>query len=283
MSTPEIFKSVLCAAGLGIKDLIVPDGRVHRFTVAGDRPKSKNGWYVLYADGLPAGAYGSWKRGVLETWCAKDRRSLSPAERQALARRMDAARTLREAEEAHRQKEAARKALAILEAAPLAPDDHPYLVRKRVRSYGLRLYNGALVVPVSDVGGVLHSLQFIDREGRKRFLSGGRITGCFFLTDPMFSDALCITEGYATGASIYEATGRPVAVAFNCGNLLAVAQSLRAAYPSIGLTICADNDTRTPGNPGLTKARQAAASVGSLLAVPPCSGDFNDFMNGDAA
>ena len=46
--------------------------------------------------------------------------------------------------------------------------------------------------------------------------------------------------------------------------------------------MCADNDEHTPGNPGLTKAREAAVSVGALLAVPPCVGDFNDFFTGAA-
>ena len=74
----------------------------------------------------------------------------------------------------------------------------------------------------------------------------------------------------------------PVAVAFDAGNLLPVAQSLRAKFPHIEITLCADNDLNTPGNPGLTKAREAAAAVGALLAVPPYAGDFNDMYTGAA-
>jgi putative DNA primase/helicase len=95
---------------------------------------------------------------------------------------------------------------------------------------------------------------------------------------------LCIAEGYATGASIQEATRHAVAVAFNAGNLLPVARALRKKFPELRLIICADDDVNRPGNPGLTKAREAAQSVGGLLAVPDYGSnrpegatDFNDF------
>jgi len=95
--------------------------------------------------------------------------------------------------------------------------------------------------------------------------------------------ALCIVKGYATGASIFETTGCAVAVAFNAGNLLPVARVLRAKFPELRLIVCADDDANTPGNPGLTKAREATRAVGGLLAVPDFGAnrpegatDFND-------
>lgn len=266
-------------AGLYTRDPILGDGRLHRFRVEGDKTGSKNGWYVLYGDELPAGAFGCWKRGISETWCTKAENTMTYTEREAFRRRMEEVRKACEVEDAARKKDAAAKALAIWKTAPLAPEDHPYLTKKGVRNHGLRLHKGALVVPLRDGGGALHSLQFIDAEGGKRFLSGGRIAGCFYLIG-IPADTLCICEGYATGASIHAATGHAVAVAFNCGNLLAVAQVLRRKFPIIKIVLCADNDTRTTGNPGLTKAREAASAVGALLAVPPCHGDFNDLLNG---
>ncbi|MBL0168493.1 MAG: toprim domain-containing protein, partial [Propionivibrio sp.] len=73
---------------------------------------------------------------------------------------------------------------------------------------------------------------------------------------------------FATGASIHEATGYPVAVAFNAGNLEPVAKALRAKFPDLRLIVCADDDVGTAGNPGMTKATAAARAVGALLAVP---------------
>ncbi len=273
------FKKTLDKAGLSTRDKIVPDGKLHRFHVEGDRPGSKNGAYVLYGDGLSAGWFGCWKRQISETWCAKADQQMTAVERAEFARRMNEARKARETEEQARQAESRNRAAAIWQAAPSAPGDHPYLVKKSVKSHGLRLHKGLLIIPLHDSNGSLHSLQFIDDDGNKRFLSGGRKKGCYFaLGSPV--ESLCIVEGYATAASIYESTGFPVAVAFDAGNLMAVALALRAKFLEIKITLCADNDAATPGNPGLTKARQAAAAVGAYLAVPPCVGDFNDFLRG---
>ncbi len=117
-----------------------------------------------------------------------------------------------------------------------------------------------------DTAGCLHSLQFIDKNGNKRFLSGGRKKACHFLVGAP-SQTLCIAEGYATAATIHETTGHAVAVAFDAGNLMPVAQILRLKHPYIKLIICADNDDNTKGNPGLTKARQAATAIDGLLAI----------------
>ena len=269
------FKTALESVGLSTKEEITADGKLHRFAVQGDKPGSKNGWYILFGDGVPAGAFGSWKTGHKGTWCAKADRDLTPAERDEFKRRMDQARQSREAEE-HAQRAAARdKASSIWKTSLPAPEQHPYLVNKGVRNHGLRIHKDALVIPMRDSSGLLHSLQFIDGQGNKRFLSGGRKKGCYF---PIGSagESLCIAEGYATAASVHESTGLPVAVAFDAGNLEPVALALRAKFPEIEITLCADNDENTPGNPGLTKAREAAAAVGALLAVPPCAGDFND-------
>ena len=118
-----------------------------------------------------------------------------------------------------------------------------------------------------DVDGELHSLQFILPDGGKRFLTGGRKRGCYYgIGRP--AGALCICEGYATAASIYEATGYATACAFDAGNLLPVAEALRAKFPRLSLVIAADNDSEAAGNPGLTAATAAARAVGAAVAVP---------------
>lgn len=168
-----------------------------------------------------------------------------------------------------RFKEARDKARYIWQKADQAPDTHPYLVRKHVKSHGLKLYKGSLIIPLKDEMGTLHSLQFIDAEGNKRFLKGGRKKGCFFtlgsLAKPFKS--LCLCEGYATGASIYEACGDPVAICFDSNNLKEVAQALRKQYPDLRIILCADNDESVSGNPGLSKAKEAASSIGGFLSI----------------
>ncbi len=269
----------MSAAGLVTKDAIVADGKIHRFHVDGDKPGSKNGWYVLYTDSIEAGAFGSWKTGDKQTWGAKPSKSWTFVEQEKYRRRMSDARIAREIKERRRRATACDRAEVIWTGALPATDDHPYLMRKAIRNHGLRLFKGALVIPLRDSCGMLHSLQFIDSNGRKRFLADGRKGGCYFALG-RFKGRICIAEGYATAASVHEATGLPVAVAFDAGNLEAVALSLRAKFPEAQITICADNDANTIGTPGLTKAKKAAAACGALLAIPPIVGDFNDLYRG---
>jgi len=258
------FSQAMADVGIIIRDPVIADGRLHRFHNKGDKAGSKNGWYVFYSDGVPAGEYGSWKTGIRQKWCAKQRHEMTPAERAENKRRMDDARRLREAEDKAIKQAAREKAATIWKAAPPAQDDYPYLIKKKVKAHGIRLSKNALTIPMRDNNGMLHSLQFIDTEGNKRFLSGGRKRGCYFSIGNV-TDTLCIAEGYATAASIHESTGYATACAFDAGNLLHVAQALRQKFPSIKIIICADNDANTPGNPGLTKARKAAAIVSGFI------------------
>jgi phage/plasmid primase-like uncharacterized protein len=62
-----------------------------------------------------------------------------------------------------------------------------------------------------------------------------------------------------------------------------VAKALRKKHPDLQLILCADDDYQTAGNPGLSKATEAALSTGALLAVPDFGAtrpekatDFND-------
>lgn len=258
----EKFNDAIRAAGLTPPSEIVSDGRIHRFG-----PK-KAYWYKAHADGVPAGAFGDWRTGTSETWHANIGRELTDAERKQYHDRMDAIRRERKAEEASRYAKAAEKAAETWE--PLAPAvDHPYLQAKGINPYGVRQSGTALVIPMRDVSGTLHSLQFIQPDGAKRFLTGGRVAGCFHVVGNIDdADTVCVAEGFATAATIYEATGYPVVVAFNAGNLLPVARAIHESQPGAHLYICADDDYRTTGNPGLTKATEAADAVGGTVVLP---------------
>jgi putative DNA primase/helicase len=278
----EQFRAAIHSAGLHPPEAIEADGKLHRFAANGKRSDDA-GWYVLHDDGIPAGAFGDWRTGASVTWRADIGRRLSPQEEAAQRARIDAMQREREAEDARRNAEARRNAAAIWQATPPAPADHAYLLKKGVKAHGLHVHDGALVIPMHD-GAELDSLQFIGPEGDKRFLSGGRVSGCHFLIGKP-EGALCIAEGYATGASIHEATGCSVAVAFTAGNLLPVARAMRAKFPELRLIVCADDDARAPGNPGLIKAREAAQTVDALMAVPDFgdgrpegASDFNDLQ-----
>lgn len=262
------FIEALQAAGLAmVKPEIVADGRLHRYRVDGDKAGSQNGWYVLHLEAQPFGTFGSWKTSQSETWTATDHTRLTDAERQALQERMAAARAARDAEQVKIHAEARERAAKLWARSAPAGNDHPYLERKGVRAYGIRQLRSQIVIPLRDVDGALHSLQFIGTDGRKTLLTGGRKRGCYHAIGRP-DGALCVCEGYATGATIHEATGHATAVAFDAGNLEPVAKALRGKFPRLALVICADNDTGTPGNPGLNAATAAALAVGAMVAVP---------------
>ena len=276
MSTEAQFQAAMAGAGLMPPETINADGHRHRFGVGG-----KSCWYVLHLDGIPAGSYGDWKTGHTETWCAKSKADMSDAERQATWDRIRAAQRQRDAERDRIQAEAASRALAIWTAA--APSiEHPYLTRKAIKPHGIRTDGHHLFVPMRCTAGKLHSLQTIDPDGEKRFLPSGRVKGTYFaMGKPDGIVILC--EGLATGATIHE-RGAAVAVCFSAGNLLPVALSLREKYPDMSITVAADDDWQTPGNPGISAATAAASAVGGKLAVPNFDGlargikdtDFND-------
>jgi putative DNA primase/helicase len=297
--------------GQGIEFGLTRSGKPHRFKVSGDRHGSLNGWYVLFIDGIPAGEFGSWKSGIRQTWCSKGYEELSDDERQAIATRMAEAKAAREAEERERHGEAARLANLLWQSASPADDTHPYLVRKGVRSYGLRVgtwtktnddgeewlrVDGALLVPIMLTSGKVVSLQaiFPDKHhttGRdKDFMKDGRKRGGFFLigTPPHDGGTIVVCEGYATGATIHAATGWCVAVAFDAGNMVAVAEDLRALLPGVNFVIAADNDRWSSmgeiENPGVHFAERAAFAVRGRLVVPQFADlddrptDFNDLQ-----
>lgn len=275
------FRQAMRAAGLEPPD-VIEAGTLHRFPGIGKRNGNTAGWCKLFDDGL-GGCFGDWSSGFSENWQAKHETPFSTVERGALKRHVAEAQAQFDSERRARQIEAAARAVAIWNAAAPAPGDHAYLVRKSIQAHGARLHNGALLIPMRD-GGELHSLQFIWPDGDKRFLAGGRVAGCYFsIGNTQGAAALCIAEGFATGATIHEATGHPVAVAFNAGNLKAVAQAMRARFPTLPLIVCADDDAGNEGNPGLTKASEAARAIGGLLAIPVFgldrpqgATDFND-------
>jgi putative DNA primase/helicase len=280
MNALDQFREAITAAGLEAPDVLLDDGALHRFSPSGRRGGASS-WYVLHSDGVAAGVFGDWKAGFTSTWCAKSDKAMTPAELAAHRQRIKAMKAQRDADESARLKGEADKALERWKGGAAAYG-HPYLVRKGVQGHSARRDGLTLLIPLRDTAGKLHSLQTITPDGEKRFK--GRMKGCYHAIGTKPPEVcLVIAEGYATGASINEATGWPVAVAFNAGNLGPVATALHKAYPALTLVLAADDDWRTDGNPGITAARQAALAVGGFVVVPrfpagrpPKATDFND-------
>lgn len=263
------------------------DGGLCRFESGGDKRGARNSWLVVFDHGDRCViAFGNWRTNQSETAVIGSSKPLTPAERQCMRDAVKAAQRDRDAELARRRSRARRFANEQWRDARPATD-HPYLTRKGIKPCGARVSGVQLLVPMRDGDGVLWSLQRIQPNGSKRFLRGGRVSGLFHTIDSgmdgntaMMHEALLVCEGFATGASLHEATGIPVVVAFSARNLKEAALTMRQTYPDAAITICGDNDESGIGQ---KLGREAALAVGGRFCMPPQVGtDFND-LAGDGS
>lgn len=287
------FSAELSKAGLIVGGEPIGDGVLHRVPVVGDRPGKTSGSYVLHIDERPAGHIQNWKQGIKQPWRADGRWSPVDA---AIAERISQATVAARRARHARQVETAVRARQLIAMAQSATR-HPYLARKRVAAHGLFIgESGRLLMPLADIGGEIWNVQKINRDGSsKRFLKGGRIEGLFHAVgDVLEAETVVIVEGYATGATIFEATGLPVAIACNAGNLKAVCENLRGAYPRKIFVVAGDNDQHLASmidangnsrpNVGLIKAQEAAFAIDAMTLIPsfPAGSaltDWNDYAS----
>ncbi len=292
----DAFRAAAAARGIDLPAQLDTDGTLRRCGTT-EKPHARDAAYLLHMDGIPAGGFENHRDGAgWENWCAKTDNQMSDLERREHQERMAAAKRARDAELEERRKKAREIAEGTWHGAQPADPMHPYLVKKGIKPNGARQKGDKLVLYAQDENAKIHTMQTTDASGEKRFLSGGKKSGCYFVvaTNAAWVNAptVCVAEGFATGASVHEATGLPVLVAFDCGNLEPVARALRRMKFTGEIVICADDDTWTEGNPGQTKAAAAAAAVGGTTILPVFGPDrqqgqtdFNDLaqVKGTAA
>jgi putative DNA primase/helicase len=213
--------------------------------------------------------------------------------------RMAEARKLAEAQRAGQAKRAADEATRAWGKYSTA-GDCDYLAEKGIQAHGVKFthvpegatHGQSLVIPMTDVQGRIHGLQFIFPKGHpkraktgrnKDFWPAGLAKAGHFHQIGVVRDLVLVAEGYATAATLFEATGLPVAVAFDAGNLQPVAVALDNRHKNVRILVCADDDFQTEGNPGVAKAAAAALAVGGAWIAPAFSveraaklTDFND-------
>jgi phage/plasmid primase-like uncharacterized protein len=268
------------AAGLEPPDHIEMDGKIHRFRSGtkgapghGDKP----GWYLVFGDGIPAGRFGCWRAGFESSFRADVGRKLTQTEEMSHAKRLAEAKALRDAAIERQHQVASETVEKIWTGAQAALPDHPYLAKKGIGVHGARATgDGRLVVPLYDADGTLSSLQYIDHEGGKLYHAGGQTGGKFWVVGS--SDelgTLYVAEGFATAATIFEATNRPCVVAYSASNLVPVTGSLREKHGIMqDIVIVADHDQSGVGQ---RYAEQASAKYGARMVMPPILGDANDY------
>src|SRR5690606_18986643 len=161
---------------------------------------------------------------------------------------------------------------------------HPYLAAKGIGPNGTRLDGAHILVPLQGPDGKIQSLQTIGADGHKLFCSDLPTAGGLFVIGPRLSDAkgpVLVCEGFATGATLHEATGRTVVVAFNAGNLVKVAEHLAATHPGASWIVAGDDDRGKAKNVGRDAAMAAARillcpAVFPTFPVASLGTDFND-------
>lgn len=255
------FLSTLLAAGLRARD-VWPDGRWHRCPTD-DKPRRKNGVYLLAADGRR----GVFKNYALDTefnfWT--DGKPVSESDKRDMARLVSLARD----QERGRRLTAMRLLAKHWPTLQPLRGGHPYLERKGLRldgCAGLRLDGDKLVIPMQR-GGRLMSLQTITPEGEKKYRAGCPVAGTTFDIERPGARLTCYAEGFATGLAVFQCVPQArVRVCFDAGNLVRVAEEA-GRVPGMAV-VCADNDWTGQRNAGLEKGQRAAELLGCGIAYP---------------
>lgn len=261
--------------GLDVSRGVIPDGEIHRVPHESSKRGAVDGWYVIHTEGrVPVGRIGCFKEPSFEVeWQANIGRELSFVERMEHKKWLDELRERLAKEKAAAQEAAAEKAEDDVTNLADASAEHPYLQRKRVKPHGIKIDRaGKLVVPILNEDGQILSYQTIAADGTKMYLKGGKKSGGFYEIRGNKA-VIMVAEGFATGASVNEATGYHVLVAFDAGNLASVSKVARVMYPTARIVLAADNDQFTDGNPGVTKAHEAAAGIRGEVVYPTFSED----------
>lgn len=245
--------------GFGLQVGRLDVGRMVRCRVDGDR--EKRGWYIIHevtlngGDTVLVGSYGIWQGADNNSQKIElTKNELSDEQKAAIKQRIADDKKRTDREQKHRAEQSALradKAWRKLET----DGDSDYLRKKGISAHGVRYTEGgALAVPMLDTNGRIHGLQFIldkakqkdlieKHNGRdKQFWPAGVVKKGHFHLIGSPSSLLLVAEGYATAASLHEATGFPVAIAFDAGNLQSVTQALKKRYQKTNFLICADDD-----------------------------------------
>jgi len=285
MNFIEDFRSHMGTFGLNPED-IVADEKIHRFG------KNKNGWYVMFlGEDCAGGAFGDWSLVDTEKWSSFASGTADPERIARFEAQMKEQQKAAREEAKAKHKKGAHSALGIWEHGQPALENHPYLKRKKISGNGLKTEKGTttLIVPMYAAGIRLVGLQRISETGVKKFLYGSEIIGSCSIIKGRFNDRVYVCEGYSTAATIHEATGRTVFVAFNAGNMHAVCKNVRSKT-DVPIIVCADEDDSKykagciPYNAGRIAGLKCQRDFGCAVIFPVFVDtstkptDFNDLM-----
>ncbi|MGR4674347.1 hypothetical protein K9U51_25235, partial [Enterobacter hormaechei] len=252
------FADRLKEAGFILEGLPVMDGKWHRARVEEDKKgkshREGGGAYKGFTDGHPAGIFVNYHRSSekeVSRWRAQG------GETDPLTRLHIRAATRQAQDDSERARqqayaEKARAASQLYDQLAPATDSHPYLMRKGVSADpALRVTrNNRLVVPFYNQDGEFQSLQYIAEDGEKKLYSEAPKAGNFFITGgmPVNGQPILYAEGYATARSLTAATGFPVVMAIDAGNMRTIAEGFGQRFPDSPHFFMADMDLKKNDN-----------------------------------
>ena len=264
----DLIKKIEERFGVKIDEPIAFDGQTfHRFDV--DKKGDKALWVIAFEDGNVQA--GNWKTGESAFFYAK-----TEAEENRLQQKSIIERSRMELESFRLS--SLKKAKELYDSLQPASADQEYLVRKRIKAVdGVRQEGKSLVIPGFDSKGQLQTIQHILPNGEKRFFIGCTTAGAYFVIGEV-SKQMYLVEGYATGYSVYEATGSGVVVAFNAGNLESASKAFLSSHPDVSLIVIADNDVPREGEKkGIGEIKAEKTGLPYIL-IPVQGMDANDYL-----
>lgn len=277
------FGDALRSAGLIIEGMPSMDGQRHRVPVQGGKAGATDGFYIGYLDGVPAGNIQNFKTGYNENWKFTGM-EISSETRQAILAQAEVNKAVRQEALEKQYIRLAEYSEKKWNGLAETPDtENQYLKNKQVRAHGVRFDGDKVVVPLRDVDGNLWSLQSIAPDGQKHLTKNAKAEGHMHVIggNPGPGERILIASGYATGASLHEATGLTVVVAISDGNLERVGASIKEKFPGNPITIAGDDDVHNLEkglkNSGREKAEAAAHNLGVSVTFPKAETGISDF------
>lgn len=298
------FKVALEKQGLIIDGMPIMDGKIHRVKTNLDKGRELSGAYSGFLNDYPAGFIQNFKTNYKENWkmgIEYGNNVPIAIPNNQVSNRDEALRSL--------QEKTAIKLQEEYENANWAHSNHPYLKKKGFNEnfYLKQDKMGSLLIPLKDENGKLWSVQRIFTNGDKiigvirtkeekeqGIEYSARKSGCFHIIGAKNLESckeFLITEGFATAATIYKSTNKPVIMGVDSGNLIKIVEILNNKFKGKSITIIADNDKKREiqglNNTGVEAAQEIKRKYPQTkIIIPEISNkeaelgfsDFNDIF-----
>lgn len=270
----------MASYGLHVSNIVIGNG-ITRFSTHDKKRKDKSGWYWFdYEDGVLFGAFGCFRDLETISFTSKSYQSLDSNQRYEINMRIKVKKEEQERQLLADQEIVAAEAQKIFGSNSDAPS-HNYITTKEINICpNIKIINNTVYVPLFDYTGKLWNWQRIFNDGSKFYFKpfedkSGRKQGCFFPIDGK-DNIVLICEGYATGATLHQATGQTTICAMDAANVIEVANQLRSnpRFTQSQFIICADNDHNKKN---LQKFKDAGLKVIEAPSNEKSGYDFNDY------